>query len=173
MKKRIDTWTAIVTEPSFGYDVIRMYIGLALFVRGAMFIADPNKLTLMVGSGDWFWTAAMGHYVAMAHIGGGIMLALGIGTRIAAIVQIPVLLGAVFFVHWHDGLLAAGQSLELAGLVLFLLATFAVFGAGPLSLDQRLSEGQQGIIGETLLRAKARIRRRRIVQEHEVAEAHV
>lgn len=165
MKKPIETWTAIVTEPTFGYDLIRMYLGIALFVRGGMFIADPNRLTsLLTKSDGWFWTAAMGHYVAMAHIGGGIMLAFGVGTRIAAAVQLPVLIGAVLFVHWQDGLLAAGQSLELAGLVLFLLTIYAAFGAGPLSVDQRLSEANHAALGETMRRAKARLRRKRLLE---------
>jgi uncharacterized membrane protein YphA (DoxX/SURF4 family) len=165
MKKPIETLTAVVTEPTFGYDLIRMYLGVALFVRGAMFIADPNRLTaLMSPTGGWFLSTAIGHYVAMAHIGGGIMLALGVGTRVAAIVQLPVLAGAVLFVHWHDGLLAAGQSLELAGLVLFLLTIYAAFGAGPLSVDKRLSESDHAAIGETLRRAKARIRRKRALE---------
>jgi putative oxidoreductase len=165
MKKPVETWSAIVNEPSFGYDIIRMFIGVALFVRGGMFVADPERLgSFMERSGEWFWPAAMAHYIGMAHIGGGIMLALGVGTRIAAIAQIPILVGAVFFVHWHDGLLAGGQSLELAGLVLVMLVVYAVFGAGPLSVDQRLSEAQHGAIGEALRRARARLRRRRIVE---------
>jgi uncharacterized membrane protein YphA (DoxX/SURF4 family) len=65
------------------------------------------------------------------------MLALGVGTRVAALVQIPVLIGAVFFVHWGEGLLRGGQSLELAGLVLAMLVAYAICGAGPLSIDHR------------------------------------
>jgi uncharacterized membrane protein YphA (DoxX/SURF4 family) len=172
MKKPIQTWTAIVAEPSFGYDLIRMYLGAALFVRGGIFLADPEKIFAYVrqSGGDWFWPAVVGHYVGIAHLCGGAMLALGVATRIAAIAQLPVLLGAVFLVHWHDGLLAQGQSLELAGIVLFLLAVYSVFGAGPLSVDQRLSTAQHGAIAEAIKRARARIRRRQLM---ETAEANV
>jgi putative oxidoreductase len=169
-KKPVDTWSAIVTEPSFGYDLMRMFLGVALFVRGGMFIADPSLLGSFLERTGWFWSVAMGHYIAMAHLGGGIMLALGVGTRIAAAVQIPILAGAVFFVHWSDGLAAASQSLELAGLVLFMLLVYATFGAGPLSVDQRVSQADHFSIGESLRRARARLRRRRIVQ---AAEQHV
>ncbi len=52
--------------------------------------------------------------------------------------QIPILFGAVFFVHWQEGLFAAGQSgqsLELAALVLFLLVLVFLAGSGDLSMD--------------------------------------
>lgn len=171
MKKPIETWNAVTSEPSFGYDLIRMFLGVALFVRGAMFIANPESLSAFTRqTGDWFFPLALGHYVGMAHIGGGIMLALGIGTRIAAVIQMPILLGAVFVVHWDEGLLAQGQSLELSGLVLVLLAVYAVFGGGPLSMDQRLSTAEHSAIPEALRRARARIRRRQILEQ---AEQHV
>jgi len=128
-----------LSRPSIGFDVLRIYLGCALFIRGALFIAHPDSIMRLVGnSGDWFVPLLVGHYVGIAHLGGGILLTLGFATRIAALVQIPVLLGAVFLVHWGDGLLRAGQSLELAGLVLAMLIVFAVFGAGPLSLDHRV-----------------------------------
>ena len=77
----------------------------------------------------------IGHYVVFAHVIGGFLLATGLLTRFACILQIPILVGAVFFVHRQDGLFALGQSLELSALVLFLLCVFFVSGAGKLSLD--------------------------------------
>jgi len=76
------------------------------------------------------------------------LLALGLGTRLAAAVQIPPLLGAVLFVHAHEGLLTAGQSLEFAALVLAMLSAFAVFGAGHLSLDSWLAKRNREVQGE-------------------------
>jgi putative oxidoreductase len=122
-----------------GLDLLRIYLGIALLVRGALFVSQPEVLLGMIqSSGNWLWAAAIGHYVALAHIGGGLLLALGFYTRLAAVVQIPILLGAVFFTHWGEGLLGRGQALELAGLVLVMLVVFACFGAGPLSLDYRM-----------------------------------
>src|SRR5688572_20796337 len=85
----------------------------------------------------------IGHYVAAAHIVGGILLAIGLRTRLAAALQVPVLLGAVFFVHRAEGLLAVGQSLEFAALVLVMLITYALFGAGRVSADHWLAERQK------------------------------
>ena len=122
-----------------GLDLLRIYLGIGLLVRGGLFIARPEALLELIASrGDWFWPAAIAHYVAAVHIGGGILLALGAYTRLAAVVQLPVLGGAVFVTHWGEGLLGEGQSLEFAGLVFFMLVVFSVFGAGPLSVDARL-----------------------------------
>jgi putative oxidoreductase len=138
MKITLEALRQKTSRPSVGFDILRMYLGIALFVRGALFIADPDRLMSLVGkSGDWFMPLLVAHYVGVAHLCGGILLALGLATRLAALAQIPVLLGAVFMVHWGDGLLREGQSLELAGLVLVMLVAYAVFGAGPLSLDHR------------------------------------
>ena len=121
-------------------DVVRIYLGIALFVRGVLILTDSGAFLEGVGADldQLFIPAAAMIYVAIAHLFGGALLAIGLVTRIAAIVQLPILVGAVFFVHIQDGLLTAGQSLELAALVLFLLAVITVFGAGRLSADYYL-----------------------------------
>jgi uncharacterized membrane protein YphA (DoxX/SURF4 family) len=123
-------------DPSLGLDVIRIYLGVGLMVRGALFIGRPEVLMdFLKRSNSWFLPLAASQYVVAAHLCGGILLALGLGTRLAAVVQIPPLIGAVLFVHIGEGLLTAGQSLEFAALVLAMLTAFSVFGAGRLSLD--------------------------------------
>jgi len=122
-----------------GLDLMRMFLGLALFVRGVLFVQHPAVvLSFIERSGDWFWPVLIAHYVGIAHLFGGLALLLGLLTRWAAAIQIPVLLGAVFFVHFGEGLLSQGQSLELAVMVLVQLLVFTAFGAGPISLDARL-----------------------------------
>lgn len=139
MKKLTLGLRAAIADPRIGFDLLRIYLGIALFVRGALFIADPSRVMVFAQrSGDWFWPLLVGHYVGMAHLCGGILLAIGAATRIASLVQVPVLVGAVFFVHWGEGLLSSSQSLELASLVLAMLLSFGVFGAGPLSVDAHL-----------------------------------
>ena len=123
-------------DPSVGLDVIRIYLGVGLMVRGALFIGNPDVLIdFLRRTHMWFVPLAAAQYVVAAHLCGGILLALGLGTRLAAAVQIPPLLGAVLFVHIGEGLLTAGQSLEFAALVLAMLSVFSVFGAGRVSLD--------------------------------------
>jgi uncharacterized membrane protein YphA (DoxX/SURF4 family) len=120
-------------------DCVRIYLGLGLLARGLLLITNTSTgyfVDLLQGSGQaWIMSGMMLHYVMMAHFVGGLLLTIGFLTRIAALVQIPILVGAVFFVHRQDGLFALGQSLEFSALVLFLLCVFVVAGAGKLSLD--------------------------------------
>jgi uncharacterized membrane protein YphA (DoxX/SURF4 family) len=120
-------------------DCVRIYLGIGLFARGLLLITNTSTgyfVDLLQRSGQsWITNGILLHYVMIVHFVGGLLLTLGFLTRIAALVQIPVLIGAVFFVHRQDGLFALGQSLEFSALVLFLLVIFAVSGAGKLSLD--------------------------------------
>lgn len=134
-----------VARPSVGFDALRIYLGVALFVRGALFVSDPASINALVQkSGDWFMPMVLAHFIGAAHLCGGLLLALGLATRLAAAVQVPVLVGAVFLVHWHEGLLNPSQSLELAGLVLAMLVSYAVCGAGPVSVDAFLRRSGSG-----------------------------
>lgn len=120
-------------------DCVRIYLGLGLFVRGLLLIGNSSGgpfIEMVQRSGQpWLLTGLALHYVMLAHFVGGLMLTLGFFTRIAALVQIPVLVGAVFLIHRHEGVLATGQSLEFSALVLFLLAVFSISGAGKFSVD--------------------------------------
>jgi len=135
-------------DPSVGLDLIRIYLGIGLMVRGALFISEPEVLLeFLKRSHMWFLPLALSQYVVAAHLCGGILLALGLGTRLAAAVQIPPLIGAVLFVHIGEGLLRGGQSLEFAMLVLAMLSAFTVFGSGRVSLDAWLAKRNAEVQG--------------------------
>ena len=135
----MDTWQRLrewsETHRQDGLDLIRMYLGFALFAKGVAFVMQGmnvlQEMTARVGFGE----VVLAHYVVTAHIGGGLLLAIGLATRAAALVQVPVLLGAVLFVHSQEGLFTAAMRLELSLLVLFLLVLFALVGSGRLSAD--------------------------------------
>jgi putative oxidoreductase len=137
--QRILAW--LKAHRDLALDLIRFYLGIGLFVRGVLFIKNSELLTRMAYDNQSldFVGASLVHFVAISHLVGGLMLAIGILTRLAAIVQLPILAGAVFVVHWHEGLLTRGQSLEFSALVLFLLVVFTCFGAGRYSIDHYIS----------------------------------
>lgn len=163
MHRLIVTARKHALDPRLGYDLLRMYLGIALFVRGALFIADPNRvISLVRRSSEWFWPLFVAHGIAIGHICGGILLAVGLATRVASVVQVPILFGAVFFVHWREGLLGASQSLELAGLVLVMLVVFSIFGSGPLSVDQLVFRREEK---ETRGEAEAEAKQREAPEE--------
>ena len=128
------------THRAEALDLVRIYLGVALFVRGLLFLTNSEAYrALMPEGGPDFLVSGVMLYVALAHLGGGLFLSLGLLTRIAALVQIPVLIGAVFHVHGMSGVFEGDQSFEFAALVLFLLAVFSIWGSGPWSLDASIA----------------------------------
>ncbi len=116
-------------------DGLRIYLGVALVVRGGLFIAEPRLVAQLVEEHGFFWPMVIAHVVALAHLGGGLLLALGLETRVAAAVQVPALVGALVFIHLREGLFSSGQGLELSALVLVMLGAIMLAGGGPFSLD--------------------------------------
>lgn len=134
----IKTLQRIEARPELVLDVVRVYLGAGLFVRGLALIGlDPGLLKLTGGAVPGISLSGVALYVMLAHLIGGALMIVGLYTRLAALVQLPVLLGAVFLVHWQEGLLSANQSLEFSALVLYLLLIVCVFGSGEWSLDAR------------------------------------
>ena len=68
-------------------------LGIGLMVRGGLFISQPEVLLdFLKRTNSWFLPLAVSQYVVAAHLCGGILLALGLGTRLAAAAQIPPLI---------------------------------------------------------------------------------
>lgn len=131
------------THEDIFIDLIRMYLGVGLIIKGVYFFVQRDELhKILEGAANQAFTeAVIAHYVIPAHILGGLLLALGLITRVAALAQIPVLVGAVFFVNLPRMMLIEWrQSLEFSALVLFLLIVVFFYGAGRWSLDYVLSK---------------------------------
>ncbi|MBT1687945.1 DoxX family protein [Dawidia soli] len=126
-------------RPGF-LDVFRILLGLFLTYKGLYFITHMNELLqTTAGLSVYFAGLAVGHYVAFAHILGGPLIAVGLFTRIVSVIQMPILLGAVFLVNYPKGFLSVAQHMELwASLVVLVgLVVFMVFGAGRYSIDAK------------------------------------
>lgn len=103
-----------------------------------MFMINLDTLRSMTANMDLvFASAGLAHYVIFAHILGGPLLTAGLYTRIMAMIQIPILIGAIFFVNYQQGFLSVGNhmELELSIVVLIALCLFTVFGSGRFSID--------------------------------------
>jgi putative oxidoreductase len=117
-------------------DLIRIYLGIGLIIKGIFYVMNPAQVA-PAGSPSWLVSAA--GVVPYIHIVGGALLAIGVLTRLAAIVQMPIVFAALSFIHipLMNQSMAAREDVEFSALVLFLLAIIAVAGPGPLSLAQR------------------------------------
>ena len=117
---------------------MRLSLGIIMIAHGFQKIAHPGQTAAMMESyGMPGWTA----YLPMAaEFGGGILLVLGLLTRLGALV-IAVDLGvAIAKVNWKVGFLGPhGVELPLA------LATLAFalicFGGGPVAVDRKAWKG--------------------------------
>ncbi|MFD1143367.1 DoxX family protein [Larkinella insperata] len=132
--QRVEHWGD--THHPAWIDALRIMLGIVLFLKGVSFIGDTGHLTNLVG-GTRFDLIPMFliHYVAFAHLVGGLLIAMGCMTRLAVLVQLPILLGAVFFVNITHGFSALNSELWLSVVVLLLLLVFLVVGSGRFSVD--------------------------------------
>jgi putative oxidoreductase len=141
MVQKIEGWGD--THHAKWLDFIRILLGLLLVGKGIAFISDTSVLqNLLLVNNVWNFSGMMVmfiiHCVAFGHLVGGALITMGLVTRFAAVIQIPILLGAVFFVNITRGFSALNSELWLSLLVLCLLILFWIVGSGPFSVDEQL-----------------------------------
>ena len=119
-------------------DALRMFLGSALVIKGIYFVLNMNEIENMAGGAIGQFENVVSWYVVFAHVVGGFALLVGLGTRLAAALNITVLMGAVIFVHAAEGLFSKGQGMEFSLLVLFSLCLVLWRGAGKVSIEHIL-----------------------------------
>ena|SRR2546428_8335322 len=128
------------THHTVWLDVIRIALGIFIFIKGVSFVGDTGPLQELMGLHFKSLPVFIVHYIAFAHLVGGILIACGLLTRIAVAFQLPILFGAVFFVNITKGFTAINSELWLSILVLFLLIFYFIYGSGPLSVDEYMKK---------------------------------
>ena len=117
-------------------DIIRIGLGIFLCYKGIEFLGNMsvmlNLLTRNMSFGS-FTITMLGNYIAFAHLLGGFLLILGLLTRFACLLQIPILIGAIIFINSSGDILKPFSQLALSILVLLLLIYFLIVGNGPWS----------------------------------------
>lgn len=118
-------------------DIVRIALGIFLCYKGVDFLLNMSKLINLMSNRTSFGSFVFilaGQYVVFAHITGGIFLILGLFTRFACLIQMPILLGALIFVNSSRDMLQPYSELFLSILVLLLLIYFLIAGNGPWSV---------------------------------------
>ncbi|MCA9078267.1 MAG: MFS transporter [Planctomycetaceae bacterium] len=119
-------------------DALRIYLGIALVVKGVYFIMNMAELESSLGGDLGEGQNVVAWAVVFAHVVGGASLALGFATRAAAAINALILLGATIVAligAGESGLLAGNVDFQFTFFVFFCLVLLVWRGAGPLSLD--------------------------------------
>lgn len=124
-------------------EALRIYFGLALFLKGIYFIGNMTELFQHISIRFQYIDFIFAHYVVLAHIVGGMFVALGLFTRWACLANIPVLFSAIVFVKIKTGFFAPGTEFELAVMVFMLLLYFIVQGSGQYSVDSFIKKSYE------------------------------
>jgi uncharacterized membrane protein YphA (DoxX/SURF4 family) len=124
--------------------VLRIGLGLALFVKGISFMVNAVLLNQLISgtslSAGVDWIPLV---ITWIHLLGGFLIIIGLYTRLAVLVQIPILIGAVTFVVEKEKMFGPGSELIFAIIILLLLFFFLVEGGGPISVDAHLRKNEK------------------------------
>ena len=129
--KSLNKWANAHTY--FSVDLVRIALGVILFFKGVTFITNLQYLQDLISPIDKFGGGMiLLHYIASAHILGGILIVFGLLTRWAIMPQLPILIGAViinFMGEMHS------QNLFLSLVTLAICIFFLIYGSGKHSAD--------------------------------------
>ncbi len=124
-------------------DIIRIALGFFLLLKGLAFMENSAYLKDVIEKQRVVSVSpgilrALVNYVTFAHLVGGTLIAMGTLTRFASVIQIPIVLAAVFLTDFFQSPI---NTLTWPSIVaLALLVLFTIIGSGPLSLDRYLSK---------------------------------
>ena len=134
---RISRWRH--SYPSFILLIARIILGIILIAKGIFFISHAQQLKdLILTSRFSGWVGFLPAYVTFAHLFGGVFIIIGLFTRMAALIQVPVLLGALFFILPVHEINDMGSDIILSLIVLGLLVYVLRKGSGTISMDDYL-----------------------------------
>jgi uncharacterized membrane protein YphA (DoxX/SURF4 family) len=92
--KGLNKWAN--AHSTFWFDAIRIILGIFLIYKGGYFVSNSRDFEDLIAPVSNFMGGMLTfHYIAAAHIMGGIMIVFGLLTRWALIAQLPILVGAV------------------------------------------------------------------------------
>jgi putative oxidoreductase len=120
----------------------RVVVGLLFAAHGAQSLlgfpakADGKTVTLAFGSWPGWWAAAI-------QLVGGILVMLGLGTRIAALVSSGSMAYAYFTVHQPKGLWPIQNSGEAAAMFCWFFLVIAILGPGKYAIDTWLTRSRK------------------------------
>jgi putative oxidoreductase len=125
--------------------ILRVGLGLILMAKGINFIRDSTLLERLLYDGETLarsQTHSLPIIIGWANLLGGVMLVIGMWTRVMALLQLPILVGAVVFINIQKEGFAAENELTMAIVALILAVFFLLEGSGRYSVDGYLERNR-------------------------------
>jgi putative oxidoreductase len=130
---KIQTWSD--GHRSKWTDFFRVALGLTLIWKGIEFILNLDALDLFLrdtGITDKIGISVsitlLAQLIIILHLIGGVCIAFSMHTRLFCLLNLPVLLGAVFFVNLRQNMFKPYAELWLSLLVLLAIICFLIIG---------------------------------------------
>jgi putative oxidoreductase len=135
--KSLNKWANAHTY--YWLDLIRVALGVFFFIKGIQFASQTEMVAELITPLQGFGgTMLLVHYIASAHLVGGVLIAFGLFTRWALIVQIPILIGAILINFMGT---MNTTALILALIVSIISIFFIFYGSGKHSADYMMKMG--------------------------------
>ncbi len=116
-------------------DVLRIALGLILFVKGYQLIFNLSTIVQSIQHDLGFTSVLFAEILIALHLFLGIFIVIGLATRLACLIMIPILSVAILFVNSNITVNGVGE-LILSIVTLFLLLFFLLVGNGNFSVYQ-------------------------------------
>ncbi len=128
-----------VTQPKW-LTLFRVALGLIILWKGVVFFKDSVAVeTMLKGGGLQILgnnSQTIAFIITYLNLLGGFFITVGLFTRWMCLLQIPIIIGAIFFVNSKIGMSFSNTELLLSVIVLVLLVVFTLKGSGVLSADE-------------------------------------
>lgn len=123
--------------------LIRVLLGFLLLAKGIDFLKDIAQLeSILQNSRVETNFPYLAFVIAWSHFMGGLFIIIGLFTRAVVLIQVPIIVGALFF----------SQSVSewaFAAIVFLLLLVFLLEGSGPFSMDRHYFKKNTSLTGNT------------------------
>ncbi len=132
--QRVEKWSS--THHPRWLVLPRIVLGVFLILKGISFIRNTVYLeSLLADSRVGNNGPGLALVITWLHLLCGLLIIIGLFTRLATLMMIPIVLSAVIFINAPRGIFAAGSEFGFSLAILLMLVFFFIEGGGPLSLD--------------------------------------
>ena len=138
------------TRHAWGTALLRVWLGILFVMHGYLGAAVLGPEAIAGYTTRMGYPAATGPalawYLIAAHVVGGALLVIGLWTRVAALVNVPVMASAVFLLHLPQGFFMSGAGgSEFTLTVLVATLALMLLGPGALSVDHALATRRHAV----------------------------